>query len=66
MTEQEQAVAFLKQEWDKIISDMQSHASQINRNLRLINRYSTIRDSLKEEGYDVSEAKRYELTGGYK
>lgn len=66
MTEQEQAVAFLKQEWDKIISDMQTHANQIDRNLRLINRYSTIRDSLKEEGYDVSEAKQYEHTGGYR
>ncbi|NGP77994.1 hypothetical protein G3570_15195 [Balneolaceae bacterium YR4-1] len=66
MTEQEQAVAFLKQEWDKIISDMQSHANQIDRNLQLINRYSTIRDSLKEDGYDVSEAKKYELTGGYR
>jgi flagellar biosynthesis regulator FlaF len=65
MTEQEQAVAFLKQEWDNIISDIQSNANQINRNLQLINRYSTIRDSLSEEGYDISEAKKYELTGGY-
>ena len=65
MTEQEQAVAFLKQEWDKIISDIQSNANQINRNLRLINQYSTIRDSFREEGYDISEAQKYELTGGY-
>ncbi|HKK61601.1 MAG TPA: hypothetical protein VJ951_03520 [Bacteroidales bacterium] len=65
MTEQEQAVAFLKQEWDKIISDIQANSNQINRNLRLIDRYSTVRDSLREEGYDISEAKKYELTGGY-
>ena len=65
MTEQEQVVAYLKQEWDKIISDIQANSNQINRNLRLIDRYSTIRDSLREEGYDITEAKKYELTGGY-
>lgn len=65
MTEQEQAVAYLKQEWDKIISDIQANSNRINRNLRLIDRYSTIRDSLREEGYDITEAKKYELTGGY-
>lgn len=65
MTEQEQAIAYLKQEWDKIISDIQTNAHKIDRNLRLINKYSTIRDSLMEDGYDVSEAKKYELTGGY-
>ncbi|MGK7371177.1 MAG: hypothetical protein ACNS64_13285, partial [Candidatus Halalkalibacterium sp. M3_1C_030] len=64
MTEQEQAVAYLKQEWDKIISDIQANSNRINRNLRLIDRYSTIRDSLREEGYDITEAKKYELTGG--
>lgn len=65
MTEQEQAVAYLKQEWDKIITDIQANSNRINRNLRLIDRYSTIRDSLREEGYDISEAQNYELTGGY-
>lgn len=65
MTEQEQAVAYLKQEWDNIISDIQTNAHKIDRNLRLINEYSTVRDSLKEAGYDVSEVRKYELTGGY-
>lgn len=65
MTEQEQAVAYLKQEWDKIISDIQTNAHKIDRNQRLINEYSTVRDSLMEVGYDVSEARQYELTGGY-
>lgn len=65
MTEQEQAVAYLKQEWDRIISDIQTNAHKINRNQRLINEYGTVRDSLMEAGYDISEAKKYELTGGY-
>jgi hypothetical protein len=65
MTEQEQAIVYLKQEWDKIISDIQKNAHKIDRNLRLINEYSTVRDSLMEAGYDISEARKYELTGGY-
>lgn len=61
MTEQEQAVHFLKQEWDEVIKKVRFNYRSLDANLNTIKQYSTVRDSLIEVGYDVSEAQQYEL-----
>lgn len=61
MTEQEQAVAFLKKEWDKVVQVVSNNYNSLDSNLSSIKDYSVVRDSLMEAGYDVSEVHRYEI-----
>ncbi len=61
MTEQEQAVAFLKQEWDKVVRSVRTNYRSLDSNLNSIKEYSVVRDSFIEVGYDVSEVHQYEL-----
>lgn len=61
MTEQEQAVHFLKQEWDKVVNAIRRNYASLDSNLNLIKDYAVVRDSLMEAGYDISEVHRYEL-----
>lgn len=61
MTEQEQAVYFLKQEWDKVVEEIQSNYNSLDANLNSIKDYAVIRDSFMEVGYDISQVQQYEL-----
>lgn len=61
MTEQEQAVQFLKQEWDKVVDTIRSNYSSLDSNLNSIKDYAVVRDSFTEAGYDISEVHQYEL-----
>jgi transketolase N-terminal domain/subunit len=66
MTEQEQAVAFLKQEWDKVVRSVRTNYRSLDSNLNSIKDYSVVRDSFMEVGYDVSEVQQYELDNPFR
>jgi hypothetical protein len=61
MTEQEQAVHFLKQEWDKVVETIRSNYNSLDANLNSIKDYAVVRDSFLEAGYDISEVEKYEV-----
>lgn len=66
MTEQEQAVAFLKQEWDKVVRSVRTNYRSLDSNLNSIKDYSVVRDSFMEVGYDLSEVHQYELENPFR
>lgn len=66
MTEQEQAVAFLKSEWDKVVQAVRNNYSSLDTNLNFIKDYSVVRDSFMEVGYDVSEVYQYEMENPFR
>jgi len=66
MTEQEQAVAYLKQEWDKVVRTVRTNYRSLDSNLTSIKDYSVVRDSFMEIGYDVSEVQQYELENPFR
>ncbi|NGP76295.1 hypothetical protein G3570_06605 [Balneolaceae bacterium YR4-1] len=66
MTEQEQAVAYLKKEWDKVVRSVKTNYTSLDSNLNSIKDYTVVRDSLMEVGYDVSEVHRYEVENPFR
>ncbi len=66
MTEQEQAVAYLKQEWDKVVRTVKTNYRSLDSNLNSIKDYSVVRDSFMEVGYDVTEVQQYELENPFR
>lgn len=66
MTEQEQAVAYLKKEWDKVVRSVKTNYSSLDYNLNSIKDYTVVRDSFMEVGYDVSEVQRYEVENPFR
>ena len=65
MTEQEQAVEYLKGEWDKVLRKVRKNRRSLDTNLNTIRHYSIIRDSLLEAGFDVSEVRSYEQSNPF-
>lgn len=65
MTEQEQAVQYLKQEWDKVVKTVRLNYRSLDANLNAIKKYSIVRDSFMEVGYDISEVQQYELNNPF-
>ena len=66
MTEQEQAVAYLKKEWDKVVRSVKTNYTSLDSNLNSIKDYTVVRDSLMEVGYDVSEVHLYEVENPFR
>ncbi|MDX1586055.1 MAG: hypothetical protein R3222_04905 [Balneolaceae bacterium] len=66
MTEQEQAVAFLKQEWDKVVRSVKTNYQSLDSNIDSIKEYTVVRDSFMEVGYDVSEVEQYEVENPFR
>lgn len=65
MTEQEQAVHYLKQEWDKVVKTVKLNYRSLDSNLTHIKHYAVVRDSFMEVGYDISEVQQYELNNPF-
>lgn len=65
MTEQEQAVQYLKQEWDKVVKTVRLNYRSLDANLNSIKEYTVVRDSFMEVGYDISEVHQYELNNPF-
>lgn len=66
MTEQEQAVAYLKKEWDKVVRSVKMNYTSLESNLNSIKEYTVVRDSFMEVGYDVSEVQQYEIENPFR
>lgn len=66
MTEQEQAVVFLKKEWDKVVRAVKTNYASLDSNLSYIKDYTVVRDSFIEVGFDISEVQRYEMENPFR